>query len=72
MLDYEDTVQNEKPRRWAWITNLELTGENGLDGAHAPSLEVNTPKNGGYGGEPIRSHHFPARQNFYLLMPIAH
>lgn len=31
VLEYEETIQDQNPSRWAWITNLDLTWNNGLD-----------------------------------------
>lgn len=79
VLEYEETIEDQEPSRWARITNLELSWDNCLDWAHGGRLRwkienegVNIQKNAGYGVEPIWSHHLLAPQNFYLLLQIAH
>lgn len=79
VLEYEETIQENDPHRWAWVTNLDLNWHHCLEWAHGGRLRwkienegFNTQKNGGYGLEHIWSHNFLAQQNFYLLLQIAH
>jgi hypothetical protein len=79
VLEYEETIEGDEPRRWAWITNLEIAWETCLELAQAGRRRwkienegFNTQKNGGYGLEHIWSITLQAQENFYLLMQIAH
>lgn len=79
VLEYEQQIEDQKPSRWAWITNLEMTWHNGLTLAQAgrcrwtiENEEFSTQKHGGYGLEHVWSHDIQAQKHFYLLMQIAH
>jgi len=56
VLEYEQQIEDQKPSRWAWITNLEMTWHNGLTLAQAGRCRwtienegFNTQKHGAMG-----------------------
>jgi len=79
VLECVETKPREEQKKFVWLTNFEVSGDNyliiGKGGRLRWKIEnegYNTQKNGGYNLEHIYSIDERAIKNFYLLLQIAH
>ena len=80
VLSCHETKKNEAPKKFVWLTNLNVTQKNcfiiGNEGGRKrwkiENEGFNMQKNGGYNLEHAYSSNVLAVKNFYLLLQIAH